>query len=589
MRSAGWVAHMEGQRQKEQREAERAAREAAYHAKRQAWLDEHTAEERCPKCGDIMYIMNGKYGKFLSCSNYPKCNGTLEYGDPIICPQCGREMRMRRGSKGLFYGCSDYPNCKATLNIVEAKNQRNGILTTDTVDKKENSKKENIKKENTEAEQTGRTAKRESKLKSIRPEELDKKQSENREEMQWRTVDNAYLELMKKYPENSPFNETVFQFARQKHDLLRMVLVEVDKRHSNFNLRDAFCSDFRSFMLEKSRLFKKILDDIDYCGGVWLEKGISEEAVKEIIALFEYARSQSKAINDSLAANGHPRFLEENQGSDWIELKKCLPSTVGGTYALRIYDTIQRKRAGLSVLQEKEIGYLAAIETREPSISALKQDLEKLRKEVDQCNANILQQEKQKQEELLQIQKKLEKVLEKSNSLNHEKTRLESELNEQSIFAFKRKKTLKLEIEKCNAVLEGEIKEKLVNGEQKQKEICSAYSVSISETQAKANRITQKQKETQEKLEELERDLTEHLLEKKLEDVRLEQYALEESIAASKEDQKKARRVYLLAEYNRDRYRYSCMIREWSIYYSRLTNKRYRPVPEEVKDLVQRR
>ena len=33
MRSAGWVAHMEGQRQKEQREAERAAREAAYHAK----------------------------------------------------------------------------------------------------------------------------------------------------------------------------------------------------------------------------------------------------------------------------------------------------------------------------------------------------------------------------------------------------------------------------------------------------------------------------------------------------------------------------------------------------------------------------
>ena len=34
------------------------------------------AEGICPRCGGQLVVRNGKYGKFLGCSNYPKCRYT---------------------------------------------------------------------------------------------------------------------------------------------------------------------------------------------------------------------------------------------------------------------------------------------------------------------------------------------------------------------------------------------------------------------------------------------------------------------------------------------------------------------------------
>jgi ssDNA-binding Zn-finger/Zn-ribbon topoisomerase 1 len=33
---------------------------------------------KCPKCGAVMREKTGRYGKFLSCSNWPRCNGTRD-------------------------------------------------------------------------------------------------------------------------------------------------------------------------------------------------------------------------------------------------------------------------------------------------------------------------------------------------------------------------------------------------------------------------------------------------------------------------------------------------------------------------------
>lgn len=40
------------------------------------WKKEHASSEKCPLCGNAMYIREGKYGKFLGCSKYPNCKGT---------------------------------------------------------------------------------------------------------------------------------------------------------------------------------------------------------------------------------------------------------------------------------------------------------------------------------------------------------------------------------------------------------------------------------------------------------------------------------------------------------------------------------
>ena len=39
--------------------------------------DNAVASGRCPRCGGKLVLREGKYGSFYGCSNYPKCNYTL--------------------------------------------------------------------------------------------------------------------------------------------------------------------------------------------------------------------------------------------------------------------------------------------------------------------------------------------------------------------------------------------------------------------------------------------------------------------------------------------------------------------------------
>lgn len=72
----------------------------------------------CPKCGHDLIIRWGRYGKFISCSNFPDCRYTEPYLEKIgmTCPKCGEGDVVRRKSrKGrTFYGCSRYPDCDFT-------------------------------------------------------------------------------------------------------------------------------------------------------------------------------------------------------------------------------------------------------------------------------------------------------------------------------------------------------------------------------------------------------------------------------------------------------------------------------------------
>jgi DNA topoisomerase-1 len=71
----------------------------------------------CPDCGHELVIRYGRYGKFISCSDYPNCRHTepwlVKIG--VICPKDGGEIVERKMRKGrIFYGCANYPNCDFT-------------------------------------------------------------------------------------------------------------------------------------------------------------------------------------------------------------------------------------------------------------------------------------------------------------------------------------------------------------------------------------------------------------------------------------------------------------------------------------------
>ncbi len=71
-------------------------------------------DEICEKCGSPMVIKHGRFGDFLSCSNYPECKNarSLQSELEAECPKCGAKIVERRTKrKKPFYGCSAYPKC----------------------------------------------------------------------------------------------------------------------------------------------------------------------------------------------------------------------------------------------------------------------------------------------------------------------------------------------------------------------------------------------------------------------------------------------------------------------------------------------
>ena len=116
---------------------------------------------KCDKCGALMVVRNGKFGKFLACPNYPKCKNTKPIetlddgeikpqgnGDSFslrpasgstapeestapeatgeVCEKCGRPMVLRKGRYGNFLACSGYPECKNIRNIKTVKSDTDG-------------------------------------------------------------------------------------------------------------------------------------------------------------------------------------------------------------------------------------------------------------------------------------------------------------------------------------------------------------------------------------------------------------------------------------------------------------------------------
>ena len=70
----------------------------------------------CEKCHKFMVIRWGRFGQFLSCSDYPTCKTARSVPTGVMCPQpgCGGDLVERRAKGRIFYGCSHYPACTYT-------------------------------------------------------------------------------------------------------------------------------------------------------------------------------------------------------------------------------------------------------------------------------------------------------------------------------------------------------------------------------------------------------------------------------------------------------------------------------------------
>lgn len=83
------------------------------------------SEYHCQECGKEMVYRIGKNGRFLACSGFPACKGSMNVdsdGRPVAdvvakepCSVCGKKMILRNSRLGPFLGCTGYPECSNTL------------------------------------------------------------------------------------------------------------------------------------------------------------------------------------------------------------------------------------------------------------------------------------------------------------------------------------------------------------------------------------------------------------------------------------------------------------------------------------------
>ncbi|HAT73050.1 MAG TPA: type I DNA topoisomerase [Elusimicrobia bacterium] len=83
-------------------------------------------DEKCPLCLSPMVQRESRFGKYLSCSRFPKCKGKVpldkegnkqDYFAPIktekICVKCNKNaMLLRKSARGYFLACSGFPKCR---------------------------------------------------------------------------------------------------------------------------------------------------------------------------------------------------------------------------------------------------------------------------------------------------------------------------------------------------------------------------------------------------------------------------------------------------------------------------------------------
>lgn len=81
----------------------------------------------CPNCGGELVYRDGKFGRFIACSNFPKCKyveNIVEYTGEA-CPKCGKPLVYRHDAKGQKYiRCSDYKVCDYALSLRRIKRKK---------------------------------------------------------------------------------------------------------------------------------------------------------------------------------------------------------------------------------------------------------------------------------------------------------------------------------------------------------------------------------------------------------------------------------------------------------------------------------
>lgn len=78
-------------------------------------LKDEETDIPCDKCGRMMVVKLGKFGKFLACPGFPECRNAkpiLIRVEGVHCHKCGGQILEKKTKKGRkYFGCENNPEC----------------------------------------------------------------------------------------------------------------------------------------------------------------------------------------------------------------------------------------------------------------------------------------------------------------------------------------------------------------------------------------------------------------------------------------------------------------------------------------------
>lgn len=124
-------------------------------------LEPEVSDVKCEKCGRMMVIKYGKYGKFLACPGYPECKNAKPLVETIDvpCPVCGGKVQVRKTkNKKNYYICENNKGVGQGCNFISWNKPKPGEKFDPEAEKAEAAKKRASRKRTTKAKTTAKSA-----------------------------------------------------------------------------------------------------------------------------------------------------------------------------------------------------------------------------------------------------------------------------------------------------------------------------------------------------------------------------------------------------------------------------------------------
>ncbi len=87
-------------------------------------IEDEESDIPCEKCGRMMVIKHGRFGKFLACPGFPECRNAKPILEDagVECPECKARVVIKKTKKGKkYYGCENNPTCSFMTWDIPAK------------------------------------------------------------------------------------------------------------------------------------------------------------------------------------------------------------------------------------------------------------------------------------------------------------------------------------------------------------------------------------------------------------------------------------------------------------------------------------